>query len=208
MKSACPYFVYIQCLPKNRTLDSHTPNPKNPMKNVFVIWACLAVMMACSKPEEKAPVPVAETKPPQAEFADPKYAEIGKKHMAALSNKDVDGFMTSFSDNAKYYWSAGDSLIGKSAITAYWKNRFATVVDSVSFVNDIWTPLKINVPQRGPDAPGVWLLGWYQVKVKYKNGQKLSYWVHTDFHFDSSDKIDIAILYMDRAPIIAALAKK
>ena len=54
------------------------------MKNVFVIWACLAVMMACSKPEEKASVPVAETKPPQAEFADPKYAEMGKKNIAAL----------------------------------------------------------------------------------------------------------------------------
>jgi hypothetical protein len=179
------------------------------MKNVFVIWACLAVMMmACSKPEEKAPDPVAETQPPQAEFADPKYAEMGKSNIAALSAKDVDTWMTSFSDSAKYYWSGGDSLIGKAAITDYWKNRFAKVIDSISFVNDIWTPLKINEPQRGPDAPGVWLLSWYQVKVKYKNGQKLSFWVHTDFHYDSSDKIDIAVQYIDRAPINAALAKR
>ena len=178
------------------------------MKNVFVIWACLALMMACNKPAEKAPEPVAETKPPQAEFADPKYAEMGKRNIAALSAKDVDTWMTSFSDSAKYYWSGGDSLIGKAAITDYWKNRYATVIDSISFVNDIWTPLKINESQRGPDAPGVWLLSWYQVKVKYKNGQKLMFWVHSDFHYDSLDKIDIAVQYIDRAPINAALAKK
>ena len=60
------------------------------MKNVFVIWACLALMMACSKSEEKAPNPAVETKPPQAEFADPKYAEMGKRNIAALAANDVD----------------------------------------------------------------------------------------------------------------------
>jgi len=44
-------------------------------------------MMACSKPKEKAPNPVGETKLPQAEFADPKYVEVGRGHMAALSAK-------------------------------------------------------------------------------------------------------------------------
>ena len=120
----------------------------------------------------------------------------------------MDTWLTAFADSAKYYWSGGDSLIGKPAIADYWKNRYAKVIDSISFVNDIWTPLKINESQRGPDAPGVWLLSWYQVKVKYKNGQKLSFWVHTDLHYDSSDKIDIVVQYIDRAPINAALAKK
>jgi len=120
----------------------------------------------------------------------------------------VDTWLTAFSDNAKYYWSGGDSLIGKPAIADYWKNRYAKVIDSISFVDDIWTPLKINVPQKGPDAPGVWLLSWYQVKIKYKNGQKLAFWVHTDLHYDSLDKIDVVVQYIDRAPINAALAKK
>ena len=179
------------------------------MKNVVVICACFAVMTACSsKPEEKAPEPVAETKPQETEFADSKYVEMGKRDMAALNANDLDGFMNSFSDNARYYWSGGDSLIGKAAIGDFWKKRFTTLVDSAVFFNDIWTPLKVNVSQRGSDVPGVWLLSWYEVKVKYKNGQKLRYRVHSDFHYDSSDKIDIAVLYMDRAPIVAALAKK
>lgn len=177
------------------------------MKNVFIACACVA-MLACSKPEEKVSEPAVEATPAAVEFADARYMEMGKRSIAALSSKDVDRWMSDFADNAKFYWSGGDSLIGKTAITNYWKNRFANIIDSISFVNDIWTPLKINQPQRGPDAPGVWLLSWYQVNVKYNNGSKLQFWVHTDFHYDSLDKIDIAIQYIDRAPINAALAKK
>ena len=66
------------------------------MKNVFVLLACLAVMMACSKTEVKAPEPVAETKPPQAEFADLKYAEMGKRNIAALAANDVDTWLIPF----------------------------------------------------------------------------------------------------------------
>lgn len=182
------------------------------MKNVVVICVCLAIAMGCTKPQEQAPEqapePVADAKSQTAEFADSRYVEIGKKALAALNANDLDTFLSSFSENSRYYFSGGDSLIGKPAITSYWKDRFATLVDSASFYNDIWTPLKVNVSQQKSDIPGVWLLCWYQVSVKYKNGAKLSYWVHTDFHFDSSDKIDLTVLYMDRAPIIKALAKK
>ena len=67
------------------------------MKNVFVIWACLAVMMmACSKPEEKAPDPVAETKPPQAEFADAKYAEMGQKKKYRRPVRHGRGYLADF----------------------------------------------------------------------------------------------------------------
>jgi hypothetical protein len=106
-----------------------------------------------------------------------------------------------------YRWSSGDSLAGKAAIAAYWKERRAKVIDSIQFSNDIWLPLKVNQPQKGPDIPGIWLLGWYQVNVKYKNGKKLQFWVHTDLHYNSSDKIDLAIQYIDRAPINKALGK-
>jgi len=183
------------------------------MKNVVVLLACFAIATACSKREE-TPVEFVEntaaaaTAPLNAEFADLKYVEMGKKDLAALNAGNLDGYLSSFSDNARFYMSGGDSLIGKPAIAAYWKERFKVYVKSASFVNDIWTPLKVNVSQRKQDVPGVWLLSWYQTNVEYNNGQKLSYWVHADFHYDSSDKIDVAILYMDRAPIVAALARK
>lgn len=179
------------------------------MKNAFVALACLFALLACSKPEEKTPETVAEaTPPPQSEIGDAKYVEMGKSGIAKLSSGDIDGWMASYADNAKYYWSSGDSLIGKQAIADYWKNRRADVIDSISFTNDIWIPLKVNVPQRGPDQAGTWLLSWYHTSVKYKNGAKLSFWVHTGLHYDSQDKIDVVVQYLDRAPINAALAKK
>jgi hypothetical protein len=41
--------------------------------------------------------------------------------------------------------------------------------------------------------------------VKYKNGKKLAFWVHTDYHYDANNKIDRAVQYIDRAPINSAL---
>jgi len=179
------------------------------MKAPFIALLCAATLLACTKPAEKPAEPVAEVKPtPDVEFADAKYTEIGKKAIAALAAGDIDSWLSAYADNARYLWSAGDSLVGKQAIHDYWKNRRANVIDSITVVNDIWLAVKVNKPQRGPDRAGVWLFSWYLAKVKYKNNQKLSMWIHNDLHFDANDKIDIAVQYIDRAPINAALAKK
>ena len=148
-----------------------------------------------------------QTEVPQSEFADAKYTEMGKQALAQLSSGDITAWMNGYADNAIYRWSSGDSLVGKAAITDYWKNRRGKIIDSLQYSNDIWLPLKVNRSQRGPDVPGIWLLCWYQVNVKYKNGKKLQFWIHSDMHFDKNDKIDLAIQYMDRAPINKALGQ-
>lgn len=132
---------------------------------------------------------------------------MGKKSLDQLSTGNVDGWLEGFADNAIYRWSSGDSLAGKAAIASYWKNRRSKVIDSLTYSNDIWLPVKVNRPQKGPDVAGIWLLSWYQVNVKYKNGKKLQFWIHQDYHFDSNDKIDITDQYMDRAPINKALGQ-
>lgn len=142
------------------------------------------------------------------EFADMKYMTIGKTGLQQLSDGDIDGWMSSFAENAKYFWSAGDSLDGKKAIADYWKNRRTNVIDSLHYTNDIWLPIKVNQPQKGPDMPGVWLMGWYQFNAKYKNGKKVGGWIHIDMHFNNNDQIDRLIQYIDRAPINAALGIK
>ncbi len=141
----------------------------------------------------------------QAEFADARYVEMGKKTLAQFTSGDIDGWMSNYADSAMYRWSSGDSLAGKAAIARYWKERRAKVIDSLVATNDIWIPLKVNRPQQGPDIPGIWLLNWHEVNVKYKNGKRLMFWVHTDFHYNADDKIDIVIQYIDRAPINKAL---
>jgi hypothetical protein len=143
--------------------------------------------------------------PKQAEFADARYVDMGKSALAQFAAGDIDGWMNNYADSAMYRWSSGDSLKGKAAIAAYWKERRMKVIDSIEVANDIWIPLQVNTPQRGPDIPGVWLLNWHEVHVKYKNGKRLMFWVHTDTHYNSADKVDLVIQYIDRAPINKAL---
>ena len=138
------------------------------------------------------------------EFADPKYVEMGKQRLQQFQTGDIDTWAGQFTDNAVSVSSGGDSLVGKQAIIDYWKNRRANVIESITFSNDIWLPVKINRPQRGPDMPGVWLLVWYQFNAKYKNGKSVTGWIHQDFHFNNDGKIDRMITYMDRAPILSA----
>ncbi len=112
-----------------------------------------------------------------------------------------------FADNAKYYWNGGDSLIGKPAIDKYWRDRRINVIDSVSFQNDIWLPIKVNTPQQ-KERTGVWLMGWYQVTAKYKGGSSMTQWMHILYHFDENDKIDEVNHFVDRLPIMAAMKPK
>jgi len=186
------------------------------MKKILSMVAGCCILLACNdKPAEQAAstetAASAETKPAaprDVDFADAKYTDIGKAGIAAMSKGDVAGWLANYADNAVYIWSSGDSLVGLPAITKYWTERRTKVIDSITFSNDIWLPIQVNKSQRGPDLPGVWLMGWYQFLSKYKNGKSAGGWIHTDSHFNNEGKIDRVIQYIDRAPINAALAKK
>ena len=181
------------------------------MKKSFLLAVACVLIAACNsgttEKQEQPLVASSEEKQQAVEFADAKYTDIGKKAIAAMSAGDVDAWTSIYADNAKYYWNGGDSLIGKAAITDYWKKRRTEVIDSITFNYDIWLPVKVNESQQPMQTKGVWLLSWYQVTTKYKNGKTMAQWIHSDFHFDDSDKVDQVVQYIDRAPINAALAK-
>jgi hypothetical protein len=182
------------------------------MRNILLGALCLFIISACKnegeKTDETTAIKSETTKAPApVEFADQKYIDMGKKAWEQFESGDIDGWASRFADNAIFRWSAGDSLAGKAAIVKYWKDRRMNVIDSLDFTNDIWLPVTVNQPQ-GPEAKGTWLLSWYQVKATYKNKQSLTFWVHTDMHFNNDNMIDECIQYIDRAPIRAATAKK
>ena len=174
----------------------------------------ISLFFACNnqKPEDTAATTTDSTaaapaKPQPVEFADAKFVDIGKMGNASLSSGNIDAWMNNFADNAVYAWNNGDSLAGKPAITAYWKKRRGEVIDSISFSQEIWLAVKVNQPQQAAQAPGNWLLGWALTSAKYKTGKKMAQWIHTAMHFDSNDKIDRLIQFLDRAPINAATKK-
>jgi hypothetical protein len=182
------------------------------MKRVFIAFFLSGFLWACNNSKTETATPMvkdaSDVKPPQSEIADAKYADMGKLMMQKFEAGDIDSWANMFADNAVYAWSNGDSLAGKKAIADYWKNRRGNVIETIHFSNDIWLPLKVNEPQKGPDMKGIWLLNWYQVNVKYKAAAKpIGFWIHTDYHFDENEKIDRAVQYIDMAPIKAAIGK-
>jgi hypothetical protein len=185
------------------------------MKKVFLFAAGCLLMISCNNKasdqaaskDSSATMATEAKTPPAAEFADQKYTDMGKKGEAQMESGDIDGWVSQYSDSVRYYWSGGDSLIGKAALAKYWKDRRSNVIDSIKFSNEIWLPIKVNAPQSPAQRPGTWLLAWAQVNVKYKTGKKLMLWHHIAYHFDNNDKVDQAIQFIDRAPIIAATKK-
>ena len=185
------------------------------MKNQLLMAFCAMTLFlaACndSKPVEETAQQVAAdstaaTMPP-AEFADPALGAIVKTGLDHFSKGDVAAWMASFADNAVYAWNNGDSLAGKEAISEFWTKRRTEVIDSITFTNAIFLPIKVNTPQS-VEAPGNWVLTWYKIHAKYKTGKYMDQWSHTDSHFNAEGKIDRVIQYIDFVPIQAAQAKK
>jgi ketosteroid isomerase-like protein len=191
------------------------------MKKVLLVIFCFALFVGCKKEEVKeemkeqvkketkegtSVLTTAALKVQDVEFADNKYAERGKKALNDLTRGDMDAWMAQFADNAKYYWNSGDSLVGKPAIDKYWRNRRANVFETITFENEIWLPVKVNKSENIKN-PGNFLLGWYKITVKYKGGKSMTQGIHTVFHFDENDKIDVVNQYLDRAVITEAMKK-
>ena len=180
------------------------------MKQFLVGMMSFLLFAACNnpKPEETAETSAdttnATTQP--AEFADTRYMAIGKSGIASMASGDIDSWANNWADNIVWQWNNGDSIVGKTAVVQYWKDRRANTIDSITFSNDIWLPVKVNQPQANEEA-GIWLLGWYNVNAKYKTGKRMIQSIHTVQHFDANDKIDRVIQYLDRAIINAAMAK-
>lgn len=163
----------------------------------FTLYACQPAAT------DSAPAEEAQSTPPPAEFADAKYADLARKSIATLGSGDVAGWLNGFADNAVYNWNYGDSLVGKAAIAEYWTKRRTEVIESMKFSEEIYLPVKVNQPQA-TEAAGVWALCWYRVDATYKTGKSMTQYIHTALHFDSNDKVDILIQYLDRASIAAA----
>lgn len=187
------------------------------MKKILALILISATLYSCAsnsddqKKKDEATAaattePAKPAAPAAAEIGDPKYIAMGKAGLDAIHNHDVTAFTNMYTDNVVYIWNNGDSIVGKANVAKYWTDRFATVLDSISFANQIWLPVKVNQPQS-IEAPGTWLMSWYLVNAKYKTGKSMHQWIHTTMHVGADDKIDRVLQFRDNAPILAAAKK-
>ncbi len=180
------------------------------MKKILLGVFISAFMISCSneKKEDKAAsntgTTVGSEKKPASEMLDLSEGDAVKSSMTAFSKADIEGMTALYDDNVRFLWSSGDSLIGKQAVKDYYTGRWK-LIDSLNFSEQIVLPVKVNEMQTATNpAPGKWVLHWGFVHVKYKNGKKLNFWVHNDYHYNDAGKVDVAIQYIDRHPIMEA----
>lgn len=181
------------------------------MKKIVLGVFISLFMIACNneKKEEKAAKDASTATAPAsdkkagAELLDMSEGDAVKAAMTAFSKADVDGMTAGYDDNIRYFWSGGDSLVGKQAVKDYYNGRWK-LIDSLTVSDQIVLPVKVNEPQNAYQAPGKWVLHWAFIHVKYKNGKKLNFWIHNDYHYNDAGKVDIAIQYIDKHPIMEA----
>ena len=80
------------------------------MRKIFMLFLPAVVLFACKdqkKNDETAQVKTAtttENKPMQAEFADEKFAAMGKQMLQQFEAGDIDKWIESFADTAVFLW--------------------------------------------------------------------------------------------------------
>lgn len=164
------------------------------MKKLIILLICSA-QVACNIIKEEPPV----------DIADPRYIRLSQEVLTALCKGDMENFIKPYTENATYRWNYGDSLMGRQAILDYWKERRSSVIDTITFKNEVWLAIKANdVPKY--IEPGVYALGWADFTVTYTNGSSIVMNIHTVYRYDSHDKIVSTLQYLDRSLIANALA--
>ena len=179
------------------------------MKKVFFGVFISLFFISCTEKAEEKPAsdtsaPTTETKTPATEVLDLSEADGVKAGSAAFLKGDIDGMTAGFDDNVRYYFSGGDSLIGKQKVKDYYTGRWK-LIDSVTYSETILLPIRINESQSPQYATvGKWVLTWNFAHVKYKNGKWIHFWIHTDYHFNDAGKVNTVVHYIDQRPIMEA----
>jgi hypothetical protein len=184
---------------------------KSFMRNFLFVLAVLAIITSCdnqkkdelTKSADEGTSVSATDKKPASELLDPAEGAAVRQSFEAFARGDVDAMVSNFADTIYYSWSGGDSLRGKQAVADYYKSRWK-LIDSFAISETIVLPVQVNESQSRFAPTGKWTLYWGLMHVKYKNGKKLNFWIHSVNHLNEAGKVDFIGQYMDRHPIIEA----
>ena len=137
------------------------------MKKIIFCATLFLFIISCNNDEQTATKPetatasstnAAEKKPP-VEIIDTSYADQFKKAFTAFENLDAVGLTAVYADNVKFYFSSGDSLIGRQAIQDYYAGRIK-LIESIRFPERIFLPINVNEKPGATVYTGKWILVW------------------------------------------------
>ena len=172
------------------------------MQKLVLLSVVVVLLTSCNQPK-----PETVSAPAAVEVGDSTKADLAKASYTALIAGDVDGFAASMSDDAVFYWNAGDSIAGKAAIVEYWTDRRANVIDTLEIKEDVWLPLKVNKLENA--ANGEYVLMWATLTSVYQfGGEPMIQRFHQVYDFNSEGKIKRITHYIDRHDVAKALPPK
>jgi len=179
------------------------------MKKIFMILLLAFLFTACNNESKTTDATTAgadtaaTAKQAPVELLGDELNAASKAIWENFSKGDADAMTANFDDNARMNFSGGDTLVGKKAITDYYKGRWK-ILETLKFSDEIWLPIKANQSPNGITQTGKWMLSWHRVDAKYKNGKSITFWAHNATHFSDAGKVDFIAQYIDRHPIIEA----
>lgn len=178
------------------------------MKKIISVIFVAAFLFACNNEEKKGDGTTTDAKSetgkaPVELLNDSNLVNSIKTAFTAFESKDIEGYTANLADNVMFRWSGGDSLAGKQAVKDYYSGRF-NIIDNIKFSDYIFLPVMANVSPNGVIPAGKWMLSWYKVDVKYKNGKAITFWAHNTQHYNDAGKIDFFSQYIDRHPLMEA----
>lgn len=179
------------------------------MKRILSVIFIASLLVACNNEKAAETAATPEVKADKAAapvelIMDSNLVNSVKAAFTAFENKDIDGYTANLADDVMFRWSGGDSLAGKQAVKDWFTGRF-NIIDNIKFSDHIFLPVMANVsPNGGATTSGKWMLSWYQVNVKYKNGKAIMFWAHNAQHYNSAGKVDQFTQYIDRHPLMEA----
>ncbi|MBK6634724.1 MAG: nuclear transport factor 2 family protein [Chitinophagaceae bacterium] len=150
------------------------------MKKIILVFCMAALLVACNEEKktdtatEATPAAAPAEKPPVEILNDSNLVASTMASFTAFENKDIEGYTTGMADNVMFRWSGGDSLAGKQAVKDYYTGRF-NIIDNIKFSDHISLPLMANASPVANVPTGKWMLSWYKVSVKYKNGKSIAF---------------------------------
>ena len=176
------------------------------MKKVLLVLA-VGTLFACNSGNEEAKAdaaagtPVESAAPVSTLMPESEYGPM-KNGIQAYCDGNQEVWMSGYAENAKiYYPGAGDSLVGKPGLEAFFKQRIDSVA-SASFINPTYAGIDNQVD--GSTLKGKWLMAWGVLNIKYKNGKSAMLPIHLVHHLDAAGKTDMAAWYYDNMDIMNA----
>lgn len=169
------------------------------------IFICALLFIGCTETNTEKPNAV-EKEIPMLEAASQEYADLVQNSLDLLTKFDIEAWSELLADDVMWYWPDGtsetrNSIKGKDALIAWWKNWKETTGGQLTFENNTLLPLKVNKPSNYYKLVGTGVIAYTDLTISIGD-KSTSVRQNMVYMFNDDKKMTHVLLYYDRTGII------